>query len=230
MNILRKLLSHSTVGRIVVLAGLAASNWSCAPTSPAKCDALQLSALEAMVREQISPEQIATQVMAAYSVSRDAIVEYQEATPNLVAVDWNTRGQGFSALFDNGRLRKIDQYFHDTKVTVDDLLACLGQPDSYSATFRWGPERRVLDLSLYYPQQGLIASAYVFTRANAAPSIDGGLTIDWLAVTEPGDIRQVMASSHTYPQSPDTLDEMLQQISRWPGSLDLIVVDDQTAE
>jgi len=223
-------LSHSTVGRLVVLVVLIALSWSCAPAPLANCDAFQVPALKAMIRELSSREQVTTRVMKAYSLSEEAITEYREAMPNLERMSWNVRGQEHSALFNDGVLQKIDLSFHGTSITVDDFLTCFGPPDSYRATYRWDTEVRVLELSLYYPRQGLIASAFVFSRANAAPPIDGKLTIDGLVVTRPGEIRQLEASSYTYPQSPDIINATLQQIRPWPGSVDLIIVDDQIRE
>lgn len=223
-------LSHSTVGRLVVLAMLITLNWSCTPAPLANCDAFQVSALRAMVGELSSSEQVTTRAIEAYSLSEEAITEYQEAMPNLERVSWNVRGQEYSALFSDGVLQKINLFFHGTRITVDDFLACFGQPGSYRAIYRWDSETRVLELSLYYPQQGLIASAFVFSRTNAAPPIDGRVTIDGLVVTRPGEISQLEASSYTYPQSPDTINATLQQIRPWPGSVDLIIVDNQTME
>lgn len=227
---MRMPLSHSTVGRLVVLAGLTTLNWSCTPAPPANCDAFQMSAVRAMIRELSSREQVTARVIQVYSLSEEAITDYQEAIPNLERVSWNVRGQEYSALFDDGVLQKIDLFFHGARITVDDFLICFGQPDSYRATYRWDTEMRVLELSLYYPQQGLIASAFVFSRADTAPPIDGKLTIDGLAVTTPGKIRNLLTSSITYPQSSETIDAVLQQIRPWPGAVDLIVVDDQTTE
>lgn len=44
-------LSHSTVGRLVVLVVLIALSWSFAPAPLANCDAFQVPTLKAVIRE-----------------------------------------------------------------------------------------------------------------------------------------------------------------------------------
>lgn len=148
---------------------------------PVRTDQLLESSTRNVLSTQVMDiEQLAQTIAATYKIAVDKVAVYDESAQDLIRRgSLRLYGGRATTISMASTLPPINLFlfklgYNKHPPNVNDILLCLGAPESYLAWYGFGTSGEAgmgLLLKLFYPQQGIIATTNVnMTFANASKS------------------------------------------------------------
>lgn len=114
------------------------------------------------------------------------------------------------------------QFWRFSTVRIEDVIRCLGQPDSYLSVSESNIDLKLYTLSLIYEHEGFIATAQYFYAKDPAPPIDASTPLFFIDILAPGTSQKMIEQRYAF--EPDKLLRLLSSIRDWPGKLENVEV------
>ena len=113
----------------------------------------------------------------------------------------------------------------DRAPTLADTLRCLGDPSLYRAYYSWNPEAVWTYLELWYPERGLMVTAYMTRKASGFPDNE---IVDRTSYVQPGKPEELIPRFFlaVVPGS-DRYTQILHGLKPWPGSIEDVTIDER---
>ena len=106
-----------------------------------------------------------------------------------------------------------------------DALYCLGDPPLYRAYYVWNPEAVGTALELWYPERGLMVTAYVTRKTS---DFTGSLGLENTSYVEPGQPEDLITRFFwAVALDSDRYTQILHGLKPWPGSIEDVTIDDR---
>lgn len=177
-----------------------------------------------------SPEEVASVVANLRRIDKSQIRFIPQAENDL-RVEWTVDNNQYSALFrKERRLVKIDVRWNQARPTLEEILGCLGSPEQYQAVYQQVPHDFQLEVSIWYPQKGLVVSGYSFHRQTQPPAVHLGYSMQSFIVVASDDLTQMVSNVYTAGNQPGIQAYALRLLKPWPGSAEQITVDSCLAD
>ncbi len=188
------------------------------------CDKLTFSALRPYIEIGTSPEDTTQWIASTYQLD-PASIESVNGDGG-ASFNWSQGGSNFAfhAFADGHSIAAVD--FDRSRMTLDQLISCLGPPEQYRANYFFHPPGvNSLVFELYYPAQGLEAT-YVYQTTNLKrrqpPSITANTPIERIRVHRSGTFEEFVRRTSA---SSELAEMIISETKPWPGSLDQIEID-----
>jgi len=139
---------------------------------------------------------------------------------------WLYGNSGYVATFEHGTLKRVGiDWRKGYEPTVQEVLACLGPPDYYTAALKPDQEVR-FELSLWYLDEGLVVNSVNFSRNEPVkPVVREDRRVTHMVVLQPGSIVDSIMHVYGYSSVADVPDTLLGTLKPWPGDLSQIVIE-----
>ena len=202
---------------ILLLAG-------CAYVRPGKPSCEEITTLRAQIGRELSPELFRAWVAQTYRLPLESITVETRADGQEYAIHWKKHGVWYSASLERRVL--VDVRRHGPKaISADRVIACLGEPEWYSAQYKWAIPGHALHCALLFPDQGILAHDAKFLRSRPMqpPPINGHFPISGFVFKQPGSAEQILYQIHGHNSA--HYEEVLQEYKPWPGEWEDIVIE-----
>jgi len=140
-------------------------------TSPVECDdLLETSTRRSLSVQESNLEQLVQTIAAEYQITPDQIAVYDDPVKSSAYTRTNILWDGSVRSYRLDTVNQQLQYFwieyRDQEPNVDDILTCLGPPESYLSWYGLGTadSGTWLRFMLFYPQKGVITSTSIQKR------------------------------------------------------------------
>lgn len=195
------------------------------PTAP-DCDQLTGGPLRAEIGKAMSSEQLRKWASDTYHLPISEIQADVFSPGKLETVEWQRDGITCKSTIEGGRLVDVRVSYGARQQPADRLIACLGAPQRYRASYEQMVEGNQLGLDLLFASDGVLTYGAKVTRIEQKqpPPLDGTFPISGLATVEPGTADQVLREIHG-EQSNGTYEQMFRTSKPWPGEWKSIVID-----
>ena len=154
------------------------------------CKEITDSSLRAQIGEKFTPDEFLAWVDTEYPVTRADVGVVATDTGDEVSFSWKVNRFEYTANIRAGQLESAAlRYVDSMKPTAAKIIACLGEPELYSARFglvsEGGPQ---LDLDLLFPTQGVFSwgTEYLRFDTRQPPTITQDFPIASLIFMKPG--------------------------------------------
>lgn len=205
----------------VILAG-------CADIGTAQPDCDEISALRIKISTVMTPEKFKMWVEETYhlpaeGVTLTPITQLPQLHSSIVR--WRQNGLWYSAGFEESIITNIG--VTAKRLSAGDLIACLGKPEYYAATYGLTGEGMMeLDFNLLFPNQGVVAGGAKFypTNTEQPPAITGDFPVNSLMFRQPGSADDLLQRQFgLYPQ--ETYIQIVKSYKSWTGHWDSIKIE-----
>ncbi len=173
-----------------------------------------------------SPDEViytATSLWKSVNESRIELWEPYGGEANW-AVVWQARNDGVLAryLAEGGKRRKLVSVRVDMnpQPSLAQIIACLGAPQSHSATLTQDNEL-LLTLSLWYPEKGFVVYGFSYDAHVQSTAFQPGFRMDSFSVVSPGSLEERVSDLHHWSARA----YILCTYRPWPGSIEAIEVE-----
>lgn len=113
----------------------------------------------------------------------------------------------------------------DRALTLADTLRCLGDPSLYRAYYSWNPEAVWTYLELWYPERGLMVTAYATRKISGFPDNE---VVNRTSYVQPGQPEELIPRFFlALAPGSDRYTQILHGLKLWPGSIEDITIDDR---
>jgi hypothetical protein len=134
-------------------------------------------------------------------------------------VSWRTSSGMYQGEVGDSSLINIRLSWNgDYGLKADDVVRCLGNPQSYLALY----VPKQFEMLLFYPERGLVVGSGSDTLFNAPPSSVENTPVRYFLFVRPNDLEMVL--SDAYPNNEGNLQFNLDNSHEWIDWSDLIVV------
>ena len=203
---------------------------SCADFGRKRLSCEELTLLRAQVGKEFSLESFRLWVHETYRVPLESIWIATTKDGQVHIAHWGDPNRTYySATLEAmaGQLVVDDITFGGVRGSADGIVACLGEPGLYSASYKFDPpaNANALHVRLLFPEQGVLASGAKFfrSRPKQPPPIRGDFPIDFIRFFRPGTAEQIL--DRLFGGSPALYEQALQEHKPWPGKWEDIVVE-----
>lgn len=208
--------------RFVLLLVFTLWLYACTATpAPRTCAEILAPDLRALLPQQMPREETRAKIASLYNLSFDKV----EASSG--GFGWKSDGMNGNFItqhpFNLQSPPAISIEYTDRPPTTQQVLDCLGTPDMYLYWYHAPPGtgyRPVLDLDLYFVQQGIRARVAQLGERNQPPRLDGTNPVVELYYVQPDSREKTMEQLTLLIP-----DERKAKIKHWPGSWQDIVID-----
>lgn len=109
--------------------------------------------------------------------------------------------------------------------TLADVLRCLGDPPLYRAYHAMAPEAMWTYLELWYPERGIMATAYI---AHKTSSIKANQAVADISYVQPG-LPEDLITRYFWTTETGSVryKERLEGLKSWPGDISLLIIDER---
>lgn len=194
---------------------------SCVPEqSVVSCVEIQQNALRSLPYDNATKPQVLTWIMDNYQLDNATIAEEDGR------LRWLNGNSGYVATFEHGTLKRVGiDWRKGYEPTVQEVLACLGPPDYYTAALKPDQEVR-FELSLWYLDEGLVVNSVSFSRLETVqPIVREDRRVTHMIVLQPGSVVDLTMRVYGYSRVADVPDTLLGTLKPWPGDLSQIVIE-----
>ena len=153
--------------------------------------------LRSLVSRTGSPEQLRAQIASNYRIAVESITTNALGNREEVLLEWRNDGLWYNMTMKEGVVTDIGVGARG--LSAASVIACLGQPTHYSATYGYETEGGTqLNLSMLFPDQGvLIGGARILsTRPKQPPAIAGDFPMTDLLFMPPGSVDTLLQRVH----------------------------------
>ena len=189
------------------------------------CNQLVPASLSSISFEKIDRNNVLTWVENEFGIKLSAVDIYDDVSGGRSIV-WKEDQKEFAAFFQSVNLTKITVTWTDHKPTLQNILNCMGPPDSYRSTYKQDIEGRAFMLELWYSRKGAVVGLTQLVRGmNNPPTIDETLQFDVSVFTKPGTTPRDIAEG-IYPQlGSSAISTLGPSLRSWPSKLEEVHVD-----
>ncbi len=209
---------------LIVMLALA----SCTAVQPTTldCDQLTGGPLRAQIGKAMPSEQLRKWASDTFHLPISGIRAEVLSPGILETVEWQRDGITFRSTIEGGKLVDVRVSYGARQPPADRLIACLGTPERYRASYEQMVEGNQLGLDLLFASEGGLAYGGKVMRIEQKqpPLLDGTFPISGLTMVEPGTADQVLREIWG-EQSNGTYEQMLRTSKPWPGEWKSIVID-----
>jgi hypothetical protein len=209
----------------VLLIALCVSACKSATPTAMPCNQLLPSSLSSIPFEKIDRNDVLAWVENEFGIKSSSVDIFDDVSGGRSIV-WKDNQKEFDAFFQSANLTKITVTWTDHKPTLQNVLNCMGTPDSYRSTYKQDVEGRAFMLELWYPRKGAVVGLTQLVRGmNNPPTIDETLQFDVIEFTKPGGTPGDIAEG-IYPQlGPSATSTLGPSFRSWPSKLEDVRVD-----
>lgn len=190
------------------------------------CDELSAVALRARIGHTVSGEQLQEWVRQVYQLSATEVLVDVVQPDRLETVEWQRDGTAYRGVIQDTRLSFVRLTYTGRQPSAERIVACLGMPARYRATYESQVDGNQLGLVLLFPAAGVSVDGGQFTsiRQKEPPLVTGAFPIGGLTLVAPGSVEQVLCAIYC-GQSRELYERMLRDFNPWPDGWENIVVD-----
>jgi len=135
-------------------------------------------------------------------------------------------GSSYAARFEEDRrLHRITARWDNPKLTLIQVIDCLGHPDLYIAYFRQGIHARRLELGLWYVGKGFIFSHSSTRYRESTPVITSNQRVERLIIVKPGELGEMIRNVYLSGNDSATRAYIECLLRPWPGSIEEMEVE-----
>jgi hypothetical protein len=206
---------------VVLLLGVLLSGCTGIGAVQPICD--EIIALRAQISRAGSPEQLRTWIVDSYKITQESI-EMHSGLQQEVRLLWHRADQWYSMSIENGAVAEIGAQIRG--LSAADVIACLGQPGQYRATYGYETEGGTqLDFAMLFPDQGILAGGAKILRARPAqpPAITSDFPIEGFQFMRPGPVSTLLQQAHSV-YTPALREQMINAYKPWPGDWQGIMI------
>lgn len=187
---------------------------SVAPTQPV-CS--EITMLRQWIHQEGASKFWPGKVADSYDIPTDNISTNSVGANGDELLQWKQDELWYSLVLQNDTVTNIGM--QTDQLTAAEAIACLGQPERYSARYSGTSEGGAqLDFSLVFPTQGVLAGGarlFVF-EPQQPPTITGGFRLTSIWFGEPGSTEAVLRQAHTV-YAPELAMKLIQSYKPWTG-------------
>jgi hypothetical protein len=198
----------------------------CTNLWPARLDCKQVagSDLRSKIGEVTSAEQLRVWIGNAYQLPASRIQADVIRSGQLETVEWQKGGITYRGYVKGGHLTDVTVSYGSRRPSAGQVIACLGTPERYQASYEQNVEGNQLSLDLLFAAEGTLAygARFMHIDRKQPPPVDGSFPIFGLAIVEPGTADQVLREIY---ESNETYEQMLRAYRPWPGDWQSVVID-----
>ncbi len=206
----------STIRALAIfLAGILLS--SCTGIGPVQPNCDEMTTLRAQISREGSPEQLRTWIADTYKIAPESIATNTVALQHDYLLQWQKDGLWYNMTIDKGVVTDIGADIRG--LSAADVIACLGQPAYYSATYGYETEGGTqLNFNLLFPDQGILAEGAKILRARPAqpPAITGDFPMRSFLFMQPSPASTLLQRAHSV-YVPALREQMINAYEPWPG-------------
>ena len=199
----------------ILLAGILLS--SCTGIGPVQPNCDEMTTLRAQISREGPPEQLRTWIADTYKTAPEGIATNALALQQEYLLQWQKDGLWYNMTIDKGVVTDIG--VEARGLSAADVIACLGQPGYYSATYGYETEGGTqLNFNLLFPDQGILAGGAKILRARPAqpPAITGDFPIGSFLFMQPSPASTLLQRAHNV-YVPALREQMINAFKPWPG-------------
>lgn len=192
---------HHITKHIVLLIVFLLS--SCTGWLPQRdCSEMVATGLEDYFTIPVSLDQMQTWVTQYLQVSEDRL----HVDRTFQKISWSSGKTNYVINLKNSTLSGMHIDYNGKGPTMRDLIACLGQPDSYYGTYGRRVESFQLSVYLFWQDQGIIASggkSYFFPPRQASLRLNSSYRLNLLNRVQPGTLAEAFPynkPTHAWPK------------------------------
>ncbi|MCL4506709.1 MAG: hypothetical protein M1434_11105 [Chloroflexi bacterium] len=216
------------VGLILLISAVI---YFAAKHSPVACDQILDTQLRAVPFDSITSDTMGQWIKKSYGLA-DAGLSVDESVypdssgrkPKLYA--WKSGDKRYNG-FVSSNVTYITVNLSN-QPTVDEVLACFGEPSSYQATNMIYPDRTFI-FNLWYPEQGVVLGHSVIPGLGNVLDhllghvgiVDGNTLIGSIEVVKPDSLENMIGQLYDKAN----WDKVTRSLKPWPGSIDKVRVD-----
>jgi hypothetical protein len=189
----------------------------CTQLGSAQPNCNEMIALQGQISREASPEQLKAWIAETYRISPDSITSDLVPQTQGHLLQWRTRDLWYRMSIARGVVTDIGV---DARgLTAADVIACLGQPTQYSATYGMETEGgKQLDFDLLFPKSGILAGGVRILKARPEkpPAITAEFPMLGVRFMQPGPVPELvqrLASEYV----PALREQMIKGYKPWPG-------------
>lgn len=126
-------------------------------------------------------------------------------------ISWNVGKIYYTINFTGSVLDGLHIDYSGQGPVMQDLITCLGQPDSYSAISSRGVERYQFNVDLFWQEQGIIVSGvklYFFAPSQTSLRVNSTFEFKILNQVKPGALAEIFPAinpAHSWPEDGHSL-------------------------
>lgn len=184
----------------------------CRPSSNIDCEAITSGIPKEVPFDALNQDTIAEWVQESYQIPLNEVSIPDPAgnwTP-VADVSWQTSQSMYQGEFSDGSLINIRlSWNRDNTLTADDIVRCLGEPDSYLTLY----VSRQFELLLFYPERGLVVGSGSDTFFDVPPTSIETTPVHYFFSVRPNRLERVL--SDTYSNNEGSLEFYLKHSRPW---------------
>lgn len=187
------------------------------------CDTLTAADLRNFIKSGIMPDDLLQWLASTYQLDQDTI--RTQKTENGSTFFWPHDGIDHTLYAPLKTHPYLDIFFTKPMPSVEQLIACLGPPEQYSARYFYSPHGvNSLVLYLFYPSEGVTAVTSVDRnlRHKEPPPIEPRAPVERLTLVHPGPFDEFVRRT---VQAEELADLLVRTSKPWPGSWEQIEID-----
>ena len=184
----------------------------------------EIATLRAQIGSELSPDSFREWVAQTYRLPLESITMETRADGQHHVIRWGKHDVSYTASLE--RLVLVHIGYSLARTSADRVIACLGEPEWYSAQYKWDIPGNQLGLDLIFPEQGVLVHGWRFfrSRPKQPPAIDGHFPILSFIFEQPTSAEQILYE--IYGGKPSGLyEQVLQEYKPWPGEWEEIVIE-----
>ena len=183
----------------------------------------EIATLRAQIGSELSPDSFREWVAQTYRLPLESITVETRADGQHHVIRWGKHDVSYTASLE--RLVLVHIGYSLAWTSADRVIACLGEPEWYSAQYKWAIPGHALHCALLFPDQGILAHDAKFLRSRPMqpPPINGHFPISGFVFKQPGSAEQILYQIHGHNSA--HYEEVLQEYKPWPGEWEDIVIE-----
>ncbi len=190
------------------------------------CEHLTATALRERISKEISPEQFRAWISATYRVPEENIQVDATRTGKSRIFNWKAGGIWYTAVIEGSALTDVELLYERQRPSADQVIACLGAPEQYRASYGWDIPGNNLHLDLLFPGQGILAFGAQFQslRPKEPPPITGRFRISDMRIVRTGSVDEVLRQIYG-GSSAELYEKMQREYKSWPDDWKAIEIE-----